>query len=96
LVRKKAQWLNVDVEAEVTWDYDIFKESLEQGLVKKALNGSLDKLEEIKLMEALKSDPELIKEWGIGGNEIPILVETNIELSYQILCHLNNYPVVHE
>jgi hypothetical protein len=104
LIRKKAQWINVGVEAEVMWNYNILN-----NLVKKALNGSLDKAGELKLIEALKneemnietmqmvkSESELIKEWGIEGNDIPVLVETYTELSYQIFHHLNNYPEVHE
>lgn len=84
------QCCRVEVAGEVVWDYSIFGEASEEMLVKKALGGLLDKNEEAKLLELIKNDSELIGEWGLGPDAMPVLVETYTDLAYQILYCLND------
>ena len=90
----KAQWLFPEIQAEVLWDFNT-KEP-EESLSKKAMNHLLEKTDVIKVMEALKTKPNIVIEWGFTPKIIPFLIESNIELCYQLFFCLNEHPDILE
>jgi len=92
----KAQWISPEIHSEVMWDYNILEESGEKRLAKKALRQALTKSEEMRLIEALKNDPELAFEWSFTPEVFPYLVESCTELAFQILFKLNHHPTIHQ
>lgn len=78
------------------WDCCISEETLEKKLVKKAINATLNKHEENMLIEAIKNNPELGIEWGLGPENIPILIESSTQLSFQIFIYYNDHELASE
>ena len=91
----KAQWLLPEIQAEVLWDCH-FEEPEEKSLSKKAMNHSLEKYDEMRIMEALRNDPNSVIEWGFTPKIIPFLIESNIELCYELFFCLNDHPTISE
>jgi hypothetical protein len=75
------------------WDYtsDKYKE---RKVIEKAANLTLTTLEETTLIEALKSTPEQVIEWGISKKIMPVIINNYSRLAYQIYYSLNDQPII--
>lgn len=56
----------------------------------------MSKAEEAKLIEAVKNSPELVIECDLGPDKIETLIESHVQLVYQIFHNLNDCETISE
>jgi len=77
------------------WDY-ASNEYKERKLVEKAANLTLTTNEETTLIEALRSTPDQMSEWGITKEIIPGIINNYSRLAHQIFFSLNDQPIIEQ
>ena len=84
------------MHTEVAWDSTIWDIPADTELAKKAMNTTICKTDENRLIELLLYTPSLALEWGYSPQTIPHFIKNYPELGQAIFVALNSDPIVSE